>query len=163
MTLRTGIFGGTFDPIHIGHLISADQIRMMLELDQVVFIPCATPPHKAHTMETANHRFNMIQEAIKTNKAFRVSSIELTRDGVSYSVDTVMAIRNKYPDWEPLYFIMGIDAFYEIESWKNYEKFLSLITIVITSRPGFQLQELNKKLHQKTLELLGPIPETEIK
>ena len=157
--MKTGIFGGTFDPIHIGHLISADQIRMMLDLDQIVFIPSANPPHKPHAMEPAHHRFSMIEEAIQTNKAVRISSIELVREGVSYSVDTVTAICSQFPGWHPLYFILGIDAFMEIESWKNFENFLSLITVVVTSRPGFHLCELSKKLQQRTLDLLNPIPD----
>jgi len=111
-------------------------------------------------MEAAHHRLAMIEEAIKTNQAFRVSSIEIDRDGVSYSVDTITTIRSQFPGWQPLYFILGVDAFMEIESWKNFEKFLSLITVVVTSRPGFQLCDLKKKLKQRTLSLLNPIPDT---
>jgi nicotinate-nucleotide adenylyltransferase len=132
---RIGIFGGTFNPIHIGHLRSAEEVREAQGLDRVLFIPSATPPHKrGDGLVSAAHRLAMVRLAIAGNPGFRVSPIEVERGGPSFSVDTLAALRARLPRAR-FAFILGIDAFREIATWKNYRRLFSLCDMVVTSRP----------------------------
>ncbi len=135
--MRIGIFGGTFNPIHLAHLRSAEEVREALRLDRILFIPSATPPHKrVNGLAAATHRLAMVRRAIRGNPRFRVSTIEIERRGRSYSVDTLRALRARLPGAR-FFFIMGIDAFREIATWKDYRSLFGLCTIVVTSRPPY--------------------------
>jgi nicotinate-nucleotide adenylyltransferase len=132
-----GILGGTFDPIHMGHLVLAQQVREELELDQVMFIPCLIPPHKTRNrLSPAKDRFRMVEIAVEDNPAFSVSDIELKREGLSYTVETLRQLRNVYPHTE-LYFLTGSDVLDEIHTWKDPEEIYKLAKMVIAVRPGF--------------------------
>jgi nicotinate-nucleotide adenylyltransferase len=133
---RTGLFGGTFNPIHLGHLRGAEEIRETFGLQEVIFIPAALPPHKT-TKEIieAHHRLEMVKRATRKNPQFSTSDVELKRRGKSYSVDTIRYFREKYKD--SLYFILGRDAFVEIETWKDFHNLFSLCNFIVMARPGF--------------------------
>jgi nicotinate-nucleotide adenylyltransferase len=133
--MRIGIFGGTFNPIHVAHLRSAEEVREAQRLDRILFIPSATPPHKgADGLVAAGHRLAMVKLGIAGNRHFRVSAIEIERGGPSYSVDTLRVLRARMPGAR-FTFIMGVDAFREIATWKDYRSLFALCDLVVTSRP----------------------------
>jgi nicotinate-nucleotide adenylyltransferase len=143
---RVGIFGGTFNPIHVAHLRSAEEVREAQRLDRVLFIPSATPPHKRnHGLVSAEHRLAMVRLAIAGNPYFAVSTIEIDRPGRSYSVDTLRALRARMPGVS-FAFIMGLDAFREIDTWKEYDRVFELADLVVTSRPPLGEPELRRAL-----------------
>lgn len=140
--VRIGLLGGTFNPIHLAHLRSAEEVREAQRLDRVLFVPSATPPHKrTDGLVAAEHRLAMVRLAIAGNPAFRVSTIEITRGGRSYSVDTLQALRTRLPQAH-FAFIMGVDAFREIATWKDYDRIFALCDVVVTSRPPFAAPSL---------------------
>jgi nicotinate-nucleotide adenylyltransferase len=135
--MRTGLFGGTFDPIHWGHLRSAEEVREAFELDRILFIPASIPPHKnGQTRTPARHRLEMVRLAVAKNPRFAVSTVEISRPGVSYSVDTIRYFVKKQRSGDSLYFIIGLDAFREIGTWKDFDGIFSLCNFIVTSRPG---------------------------
>jgi len=139
---RIGILGGTFNPIHYGHLAAAEEIRDRLMLDRVLFIPSYLPPHKhEEDVPSAVQRLEMVRLATCGNSYFEPSDIEIKRGGRSYTIDTIEALRRVYPGTE-LYFITGLDSFLEIRTWKQWEKLLTLSFFVVISRPGFHFIDL---------------------
>ncbi|MDO3378591.1 nicotinate-nucleotide adenylyltransferase [Geoalkalibacter halelectricus] len=134
--MKTGILGGTFNPIHLAHLRIAEEVREACALDRVLFIPAATPPHKPLEGEVAfDHRLAMVRAAIADNPAFAASDVENRRSGKSFSVDTLEILHREYPGDE-FFFIMGMDSFVEIASWYEYPRLFGLCHIVVTARPG---------------------------
>ena len=145
---RIGLFGGTFNPIHLGHLRAAEEVRIAFRLLKVVFMVSAVPPHKdPGRIAKAEHRYAMTELAIRGNHYFEVSDYEMKKEGVSYSIDTVFWMKKHYPG--ELYFIVGLDAFREIASWHRYDELLSLCHFVIMTRPGY---------HRFMLEDVLPAP-----
>ena len=135
--MKIGIFGGTFDPIHWGHLRSAEEVSETFGLDDVYFIPASIPPHKrGQTHTPARDRLQMVRLAVARNPRFKVSTVEIRRPGVSYSIDTVREFARRLKPTDSLYFIIGLDAFREIATWKDYEKIFPLCNFIVTSRPG---------------------------
>jgi len=135
---KIGIIGGTFNPIHIGHLRSAEEVREAFRLERVIFIPSASPPHKDKgNIIDASHRYNMVRLAVAKNPNFVASDIEIKRRGTSYTVDTLRYIRKKGVEGMNIYFILGIDAFLEIETWKSYESLFEMCDWVVITRAGF--------------------------
>jgi len=144
--MRIGIFGGTFNPIHFGHLVLAEQAYEKLNLDKVIFIPSCKPPHKrVKDLASAEDRYNMVSLAIQNNKRFEISDIEIKRKGKSYLVDTLKEIHSKYPKSE-LFFISGSDVTNQIHKWKSIEEILKLVNFVIAKRPGYRLKRFNKNV-----------------
>jgi len=139
--MRIGIFGGTFNPIHYGHLRAAEEVRERFDLTKVVFVPSKSPPLKIHELQDPEHRYNMTELAIAGNRFFEVSDIEYKRPGKSYTVHTVEELRGIYPD-ATLHFILGIDAFIEIPQWWQPERLFSLIDFIVISRPFFKFVTL---------------------
>jgi nicotinate-nucleotide adenylyltransferase len=143
---RLGMMGGTFDPIHYGHLVAAEEARCQLELEKVIFIPAGRPPHKTkREISAARHRLNITRLAVASNPFFRVSDVEIMKPGPSYTIDTVQIFKEKFPGAE-LFFITGADAVLEILSWKRVEELLRLCYFVAATRPGYQLDELSKNI-----------------
>jgi nicotinate-nucleotide adenylyltransferase len=139
--------GGTFNPIHLGHLIAANEIIYLLELDQVLMVPCALPPHKGHLeLIDPSHRLAMASLATGSNHKLTVSSVEIERGGVSYSIDTIRTLQESSPQELQLYFIVGVDVFWDIASWKEVDKLLTLCHFVVTNRPGYDEQRLLDRL-----------------
>lgn len=142
--MRIGILGGTFDPVHNGHIYLAEKSCAKLRLDKVIFIPTYLPPHKKGVKVTpAKHRYNMLKLAISGNKKFNVSDMEIRRRGRSYSVETLRRLRKKYGAKAELFFITGSDSLKELDKWKNLPEILRLCKFVIVERPGFKI---NRKL-----------------
>ncbi|GIW43374.1 MAG: putative nicotinate-nucleotide adenylyltransferase [Candidatus Binatia bacterium] len=143
---RVGIFGGSFNPIHIGHLRAAEEVREAQSLHRVLFVPAAIPPHKSRRyLASPAQRLEMVRLAISGNRAFAVSDIELQRRGRSYSIDTLRELRARFPDWQ-LHFIVGLDAFAEIDTWREFEGLFELSHFVVVSRPGIQVRPLRQLL-----------------
>jgi len=135
--MKVGLFGGTFDPIHWGHLRSAEEVREAFSLDRVLFVPASNPPHKKRAPATsAEDRFEMVRLAIATNPGFAVSKVELSRPGKSYSIDTIRHFARRRSPSNSVYFILGLDAFREIGSWKDFRDIFPLCHLIVTSRPG---------------------------
>lgn len=132
--MGTGIFGGTFDPVHIGHLRAAEEIREAFSLKRVFFIPAFIPPHKRDKkIAVADARLEMLKSAIRGNPCLRVSDTEIAREGVSYTIDTVKLFNKRYKN---LFLIMGMDAFFEINTWYRYEELFHHANFIVMTRPG---------------------------
>lgn len=137
---RLGLFGGRFDPPHLGHLLAAQEALEALVLDELWFVPAQTPPHKP-AIASAEHRFGMTLLATASHPAFRVSRLELARAGPSYTFDTVTRVRECEADVK-LFFITGVDAYADIETWHRATELLETATMVAVSRPGYALSAL---------------------
>ena len=136
--MKLGLFGGTFDPVHSGHLKSAQEVREAYALDEVCFVPCGVPPHRnARPGAAAHHRLEMVRLAVADNPGLGVSDLEVTRPGTSYSIDTVRHFAARLAPGDALYLILGLDAFLLIGSWKDWRELLALTHVIVTSRPGF--------------------------
>ena len=136
---RIGIFGGTFDPPHKGHIAIAEQATKQLGLDSVYFIPAYIPPHKhQHSSTSAHHRMKMMKLAVHGRKEFKVSTIELRRRGISYTIDTLQAFKQRFPKAE-LVLIIGADNLVQFNSWKSPKTILQLAALAVYKRKGFNL------------------------
>jgi len=134
---KIGIMGGTFDPIHTGHLVIAEAVRIEYGLEKVLFIPAANPPHKQQSYVTsAIHRYIMTVMATYSNPYFYVSPIEIERPGLSYAIDTVLALIEQYSDKTEFYFITGADAVQDLPTWRNIDQLLDLCYFIAATRPG---------------------------
>lgn len=146
---RIGVFGGTFDPIHIGHLIVAEEARARLDLHRVVFVPARVSPLKLRgTFIPAEDRCRMVQLAIKDNPNFSLSRADLNREGPSFTIDTLHAVREEQGRETELYFVMGADSVCSIQAWHRPQEIIRLARIVAVSRPGFHMdfEALEKEL-----------------
>jgi nicotinate-nucleotide adenylyltransferase len=132
---RTGVLGGTFDPIHSGHLAAAEVAIGCARLEQVIFIPAAQPPHRPQAVAPAPQRLEMCRLATEGNKRFAVSDVELKREGPSYTADTLAELRGLYPDDE-LFLILGWDAARLFPTWRRPDEVRELASIVVVGRPG---------------------------
>lgn len=133
---RIGIFGGSFDPIHIGHLILADEASRQLKLERVIFVPARIPPHKPPCVAGGRHRLAMVRIACAGDKRFEVSPVEIDRPGRSYAIDTLREFRKRYGRNTRIYFITGSDSLAELGSWKDIGTVLKLCTFAAVARPG---------------------------
>ncbi len=142
---RIGIFGGTFNPIHLGHLTIAQEVRKRLKLDQVIFVPSFAPPHKVERkLAKAEDRFKMVLLSVKGNAYFRASDWEVKRKITSYSIDTLKHFRNKFGAGTKLFFIIGSDNLKGLRKWKDIKEILKLAKMVVVNRPGHALKGLPK-------------------
>lgn len=142
MTQRIGIFGGTFNPIHLGHLAAAEEVCDRLRLEKVIFIPSFLPPHKDEEGIPAGlQRQEMVRLAIKGNSHFTVSDIEIKRGGRSYTIDTIDTLLQSHIGAE-LFFITGLDSFLEIRTWKDWERLITRCSFVVLSRQGYRFSDL---------------------
>lgn len=133
---KIGLFGGTFDPIHCGHIALARRVLETFSLDEIIFIPAGTPPHKrSEGVTDSNHRFSMVKKAISGESRFSVSDFEINRNEPNYSYITIGYFKERYPDDE-IFFIIGGDSFRDLPLWKNYETLLSMCSFIVVSRAG---------------------------
>ncbi len=152
--VRIGIMGGVFDPIHIGHLFTAEEARINYCLDKVIFVPCLNPTHKRNDRVTdVRHRLKMSYLATESNPYFEVSKIEINRSGPSYTIDTIKDFRSIYGWDAKIFFITGADAFLEIESWYKKEELLTMCQFVAATRPGYDLDKLHNNF-KKVLKIM---------
>lgn len=139
---RIGIFGGTFDPIHLGHMAAAQQAAEALNLSRVWFIPSGNPPHKRKARITpAGLRYQMVRRALSGNPLFRAADLELSTSGASYTIDSLEAIRTRHPAAE-LCLLMGLDQAATLSSWKAPERIFRICRVVVLSRPGFEVSQI---------------------
>ena len=143
---KVGIFGGTFDPVHLGHLRAAEEFAEGLKLDHVIMVPSANPPHRDESPGAApRDRLEMLRLATKANPRLEASDLEIERGGSSYTVDTLREVRRRQPDWE-LFMALGTDAYKDFSQWRRPGDVISLAHLVLLTRPGFPV------------DLLGPLP-----
>lgn len=156
--MRIGILGGSFDPIHKGHLALAQESEKQFHLDKILFIPVRQPPHKIHTKEvvaTPEERSRMIELAIQDRPSWGLSKIELQRPGVSYTVDTLRELRKIYPKDE-FFFMVGADAYLDLKNWKDPEEIMKLSEWIVAPRPGAKLPaKLPPRFHLLKMELVA--------
>ncbi|MGA1863449.1 MAG: nicotinate-nucleotide adenylyltransferase [bacterium] len=141
-----GIFGGTFNPIHVGHLIVAEHIRECFRLTGIYFVPSAIPPHKESPVLEGKHRLKMVALATDSNPFFYTSSMEVDRGGRSYTIDTVCQMRRELGEGHVFYFILGADAFRDISTWKDYTRLLQACRFIVISRPGAKIDKIAEDL-----------------
>jgi nicotinate-nucleotide adenylyltransferase len=156
--MKTGILGGTFDPIHNAHLMIAGEALKRLGLDEVIFIPTSHTPLKEDTVITpVEHRVRMVEVALAGNPAFRLSRIEIDRAGISYTVDTITDLKRSLGDDTELYFITGLDSLETLHRWKEPDKLVKMCRLVTVSRPGYEVpdtEELEKDVPGITKNLI---------
>ena len=136
-----GVFGGTFDPIHYGHLRTAYEVQQALKFDEVRFVPCGEPPHRGEPRANSTLRLAMVTAAVEGRKGFIVDDREIYRDGPSYSVDTLKTLRTDFP-LRSLGLIIGMDAFLGLPEWYQWREILELSHIVIAHRPGWRMPDV---------------------
>lgn len=146
---RLGLFGGTFNPIHFGHLRAGIEIQEVFSLDRILFIPTAIPPHKkTHQLLSFGHRLKMVRLAIAGYPFFKASDIEKKRKGKSYSIQTLRFFKKNAGPKAELFFIVGMDAFLEINTWKDYKDLFALSHFIVMDRPGYRRSHIKKFLQQ---------------
>jgi nicotinate-nucleotide adenylyltransferase len=150
--MKLGIYGGTFNPVHLGHLRTAQEVLEKLSLDKVIFIPAGKTPFEKPELIKAGHRYKMVKDAIADNPGFEISDIEIKAEGKSFTIDTIMKLRDKFIDSE-LYFILGSDAFLDLPQWKQPEKIIRLANIVVIARPGFAFTDLSSSPYLKKVSV----------
>ena len=154
--MRLGVFGGTFDPVHLGHLILAEQCREQAKLDQVLFVPAARPPHKLnHELTRFDQRVEMLQLAISGHPVFRIDELEKSRPGPSYTYITLEEIRQRDRDAD-LCLIVGADSLNDLPQWVQPCRILELATLLVVPRPGWEMAELETL--QQALALPADFP-----
>ena len=141
--MRIGVLGGTFDPVHIGHLILAEEAVNQLGLDRLIFVPTNQPPHKDYSpLADAEDRFIMIKLVVEDNPSFEVSRVEVDRAGKSYSVETLKRLKEKYGSEDEIVLLTGSDSLDELSSWRQIDEVLRLCRFVVAGRPGYSLGKL---------------------
>lgn len=149
---RTGVLGGTFDPVHLGHLAVADHACSVLALDRIIFIPAARPPHKPEIeISSFAHRAAMLRLALEGQPEFVLSCMEEKREGPSYSIDTLQELRATLGEDEKIFFLIGMDAFAEIDTWKEFRRLPQLCDMVVIDR-----SDLSQEMMEKVSRRFGP-------
>lgn len=144
---RIGLLGGTFNPIHMGHLILAREAMQAIRLDKLIFVPAYIPPHKTTKyLSAARHRFNMVSLAIRDNPRFSISDFEIRSKRKSYSIFTVTKFKEDYGKNVKLFFIAGSDSLMKLSQWKDINKIMKMATFVIATRPGFPIGKIPKRI-----------------
>lgn len=149
--MRIGVFGGTFNPVHYGHLRAAEEVRERLSLDRILFIPSGNPPLKTEDIADAVQRFQMVSLALEDNRLFDALDIECASPKKSYTVNTLETLQVRYRNSD-LFFILGIDAFLDIPDWWRPDRLVSLVNFAIISRPGRKFSELSSSPYLKVNE-----------
>jgi nicotinate-nucleotide adenylyltransferase len=137
---RIGVIGGTFDPIHYGHLAAAEEARVKVELEKVIFVVAGLPPHKMDEEVTpVEHRLAMVELGIASNPYFEISRVDVDRPGPSYTVDTISILREQSGGEAEFFFVMGLDSLVELPSWHEPHRLIQLCRLIAVKRPGFQV------------------------
>lgn len=154
---KIGILGGTFDPIHIGHLVAADQALFFAGLDEIWFMPAPNPPHKMDTeITTINHRLEMVKRVVEIDRRYKLCTIELDRLGPSYTLDTIKELKIKYSDYE-FFFIIGGDMIKYLPKWYGIEELITIVSFIGLDRPGYDYQATSSR-DKNILEQVKLIP-----
>ena len=142
---KVAVMGGAFNPIHYGHLRAAEEVRIKLGFEKILFIPSGNPPLKIKDLADANHRYEMTRLSVDTNPFFDISDIECRGSRKSYTVETLAALGERHPDNE-FFLILGNDSFLDIPAWYQPERLMELANFVVVSRPGFRFSDLSPKI-----------------
>ena len=146
--MRLGLFGGTFNPIHIGHLRAAVEVREAFNLHELLLVPSAHPPHKnAQNMASAQDRLEMVRLAVRSVPFLEVTDVELARSGPSYTIETLRYFRDRLGPEGTIHFVVGQDAFSEITTWKSYQQLFATAHFVVMARPGPKMENLESFIH----------------
>lgn len=156
--VRLGVLGGTFDPLHLAHLLMAEEARTRFDLEKVLFIPAGDPPHKDYEVSDPEDRYAMALLGTAENPAFEVSRIEMDRKGPSYSADTLRELRNGYGADAGIHFILGADEALDLPKWHDAESLPGLARFLVVPRPGFDLAELKTRLPSRFYDALDFLP-----
>lgn len=155
--MNLGVFGGTFNPVHLAHLRVAEEVRETLALARVLWVPSGDPPHKPRPRVAAAHRLEMVRRATASNPSFEVLDLEVRRDGPSYSLDTLDALRAAHPNAR-LWFILGVDALEEIQTWHRPEALFERASFAVVPRPGTAPRPLAERLGGTLARAFRPGP-----
>lgn len=158
---KIGIMGGSFDPIHNGHLVLAEQVRTRFQLDKIIFIPAGNPPHKEAEVQK-EHRFNMTKLAIADNDFFEISRLEVDKEEKTYAIDTIRTLREEYGNETELFFITGADAVIELSLWKDFAELLSICKFIGATRPGIDESYMKEKIDALVNEYKADITITKV-
>lgn len=156
--IRLGVMGGTFDPVHLGHLRAAEEVRELFRLDRIEFLPARVPPHKTDRPVTPiSYRLAMLEEAVGSAPGFAVSRIEADREGLSYLVDTLEQYRRTHGFDAAVHFVLGMDSFREIRTWHRYPELFALADFIVTTRPGYARPGLAEALPADVARAFRPV------
>lgn len=158
-----GIMGGSFDPVHVAHLVTAQEALVQFELDQILFMPAGDAPHKERSGAPREFRYLLVAVATASNPRFSVSRFEIDREQVSYTVDTLEHLSGIVPPGTEMFFVTGADAVLDILSWKNPARVLELSTFIAATRPGYDLSRLSGLLAELRSKTTGLVPEARVK
>ncbi len=150
--MKIGIFGGTFNPIHYGHLRAAEEVRDKVNLDKILFVPAGSPPLKTEDIADTEYRYEMAKLAVADNRSFELSDIECRLTGKSYTLNTIEELRRAHPESE-FFLILGIDAFLDMPNWWQPEVLITLTNFIVISRPDFRFADLKKSPYLKIKEV----------
>ncbi len=142
--MRIGIFGGTFNPVHVGHIRGSISVYEAFELDRVIFIPTGIPPHKKDDVAPAEYRYKMVSLSVEGLKNFYVSRVEIDSNRVNYTIDTIKSLQNKYKN-DDMFFVVGTDAFFYFDLWKDCEELVKLISFILMKRPEYNIKPIVRK------------------
>lgn len=159
--MKIGLMGGSFDPIHNGHLVLAEQVRTRFQMDKILFIPSGNPPHK-EANASKEDRYNMTKLAIEDNEFFEISRIELDQEHKSYAIDTVKRMRDMYGDDAEVFFITGADAIIDLPTWKNFDELLSICKFIGSTRPGVEETDLSAQINALVKDYKADITITQV-
>jgi len=159
--MKVGIMGGTFDPVHIGHMLAAEAALEGCGLDEVWFMPSHVPPHKHAAGVSGEQRLEMVEQAIGTNPAFRTLDIELVRGGISYTIETIRALQERY-DQHEFYFIIGADMVNSLTEWHGIEELAQRLTFVGVGRPGSVIHTETMPAYLQPRVILVNMPQVDI-
>jgi nicotinate-nucleotide adenylyltransferase len=157
--MKTGILGGTFDPIHVGHLIIAEVVRSDFPLDRILFMPTANPPHKKDLKLTdKNIRLRMVELAICKSPYFVVLDEEIKRGGISYTIETIKQLKSlELWSEDELYLILGADSLIDLKTWKDPEDIIKSINILVVARPGYDIRKADERFRRHTIIIHSPL------
>lgn len=158
---RIGVMGGSFDPIHNGHLVLAEQVRTRFQLEKVIFIPAGNPPHKEAVVRK-EHRYNMTKLATEDNEFFEVSRLEMDKTEKTYTIDTIRTLKELYGEDTELFFITGADAIIELSMWKDFTELLKICKFIGATRPGVDENYLREKIDALVSEYKADITITQV-
>ncbi len=161
---RIAIYGGTFDPVHVGHLAVANDLLKLFALDEVLFVPAHAAPHKREVAVTPPlHRYTMLALATQSNEALRVSTIELDEPQKPFTIETLLRLQRLFGDPVRLFFVMGADSWAEITTWRKWERVLSIVDHIVVTRPGYDLnaEHVPANIRERIIDLRG-LPSIEI-
>jgi nicotinate-nucleotide adenylyltransferase len=159
--MRLGIYGGTFNPVHYGHLLLAETCREQTGLDRVLFVPNAVSPHKDHAVTSPEARIEMLKLALGGHPAMQVSTLEIERGGVSFTVETLTRVQQDFPN-DKLFFLMGADSLEDLPTWRDPEKICQLAVPLVVRRAGSAEPDFGKLAHLVDSERLGEIRQCQV-